>query len=192
MPKRAIAHPACDFHAMAWAPSYRAPKARDVLHPAPFMPPQAPVVDEQPLLDTIINNPDDDAPRQSLAEWYDLNHQRKRASFIRAQLAGELASPDVAWEEVFEPWCARDLVWRRGFVEGMSLSGRSFLTLGEPLFRMTPLRAVRLVAIAPIFDELVACPYLVRLHSLDLRGNHIEPWEVERLKKRHLRLSVIS
>src|SRR5262249_31376999 len=73
------------------------------------------------------------------------------------------------------PWSARDFVIRRGFVEGMSLSGRAFISLGGPLFRMTPLREVRLVAVGWYMDELARTPYLARIERLDLSGNNIGP-----------------
>jgi uncharacterized protein (TIGR02996 family) len=161
---------------MAWAPSYRAPQARDVLNPPPFATPQAPRLppEERALLDAVIADPDDDAPRRKIAEWYAANGNEKRASFMRAQLAGESTTPDLAWAGVFEPWCARDVEYRRGFVEAMSLTGRCFISIGEPLFRMAPLREVRLVAIAPYIQELIACPHLSRVEVLNLHGNHID------------------
>ncbi len=81
----------------------------------------------------------------------------------------------------FAPWGAKDLVFRRGFVEGMSLTGRSFISLGASLFRLTPLREVRLVAIAPFLGELAACPHLGKLRCLDLTGNRLDPAAVRML-----------
>jgi Leucine-rich repeat (LRR) protein len=75
--------------------------------------------------------------------------------------------------EDFEPWSAEDIVFRRGFAEAMSLAGRAFLTISDGLFQSTPLRDVRLVAIAPYLDELAASPHLARLQRLDLSGNRI-------------------
>ncbi len=76
---------------------------------------------------------------------------------------------------LFAPWGATDHVFRRGFVEGMSLSGRAFLSNGDSLFRLTPLREVRLVAVQPFLGELARCELLTRLHRLDLTGNRIGP-----------------
>ena len=76
---------------------------------------------------------------------------------------------------LFAPWGATDFVFRRGFVEGMSLSGRAFLSNGDSLFRMTPLREVRLVAVQPFAGELARCEHLTRLRRLDLTGNRIGP-----------------
>jgi hypothetical protein len=82
---------------------------------------------------------------------------------------------------LFAPWGAKDLIFRRGFVEGMSLSGRSFISLGATLFRLTPLREVRLVAVAPYIGELAACSHLAQLRLLDLSGNGIGAEEIRLL-----------
>lgn len=159
---------------MAVLPSCRAPRLADVLTP-PFAPPLAPPLppEERSFLDAVLAQPDDDEPRHAIADWYAASGNPGRAHFIRAQLAGKLAVPNPAWAAMFEPWAAKDLHWHRGFVEGMSLAGRAFISLGEPLFRLTPLRALRLVAVAPYMEELAATPHLAQLEVLSLRGNHI-------------------
>ena len=96
------------------------------------------------------------------------------AEFILGQLAGHSVAPLTAHHAgAFAPWGARDLVYRRGFVEGMSLTGRSFISLGEGLFELTPLREVRLIAVNFLVGELVACRHLAKLKRFDLSGNRI-------------------
>src|SRR5262249_31522633 len=120
-----------NFQAMAQAPSYRAPRAKDVLRPRAFVPPQPRMAGEElALMQYVIATPEAASPRLRLADWYEANGNAKRAAFIRGQLTGRDVSPDPAWAMTFEPWCARDLEYRRGFVESMSLAGRSFLALG--------------------------------------------------------------
>jgi Ran GTPase-activating protein (RanGAP) involved in mRNA processing and transport len=73
-------------------------------------------------------------------------------------------------------WAAKDVVERDGEVVALSLSGRAFISLGEPLVRKLPwLEQVRLVAVAPYLNELAATPHLARVRHLDLRGNRIGP-----------------
>src|SRR5579883_1494438 len=170
---------AADWRRVAAAPSYRGPRPQDVLAPPPFDPPGPPPASagERPLLDAVLADPAADAPRLRYAEWCDRQGD-PRGAFIRAQLSpgggGEDHSPATeAWAKAFTPWSARDFVFRRGFVEGLSLSGRAFITLGGPLFRMTPLREVRLVAVAWYTDELARAPHLANLERLDLSGNHV-------------------
>lgn len=64
-------------------------------------------------------------------------------------------------------------MFRRGFAEAVSLTGRCFVSLSDGLFAATPLREVRLVAVNFLMLELVRCPYLAKLGRLNLCGNQI-------------------
>jgi uncharacterized protein (TIGR02996 family) len=178
---------AADLPRMARAPSYRAPSAADVLDPARATPPDPPPMSEaeRRLLDAVLADPDADAPRLAYADWAEKQGDTARADGIRQQLTElgpdnrikqdqnkDLVHP-VILSKLFAPFGAKDLVVRRGFVEGMSLSGRAFISLGGDILRLTPLREVRLVAVQPFTDELARCPHLARLRRLDLAGNRI-------------------
>lgn len=168
--------------AMARNPSFRCPHPRDVLDPEPFTPPGPPAMsaDERSLLDAVLADPRDDGPRLRYAEWFD-RRKDPRGEFIRLQIGG--ANPDLeygllathraAWVAPFAPWSAEDVVFRRGFAEAMSLSGRAFISISDGLFRSTPLRDVRLVAVQPFMTELARAPNLAKIDRLDLRGNWI-------------------
>jgi uncharacterized protein (TIGR02996 family) len=190
------------LHRMAVLPSTRAPVPAELLDPQPFalgLPAMDP--EERRLLDAVLADPDADEPRARFADWC-ASVGDPRGEFIRGQVAeasgGALArreatdSVDTATTtagcadsgtataglrpaagRVFAPWGAKDLVYRRGFVESLSLSGRAFINLGASLFRLTPLREVRLVAVAPFLGELAGCPHLAHLARLDLTGNRI-------------------
>ncbi len=175
---------AANFRRMAHHPSAYAPTAAEVLNPAP---PPPIVPDSNPLLLAVLAHPDDDAPRLVYAEWI-APADPARGEFIRLQLRGDPAADRLLeqhgprWNAVFAPWGARDFVYRRGFVEGVSLTGRSFISLGASLFQATPLREVRLIAVAFLMDELLACPHLAKLPSLDVRGNRIGEADAARLR----------
>jgi uncharacterized protein (TIGR02996 family) len=200
MPALALANPflkrlpafqtPASWRRIARNPSIHAPRPEDVQPNQPFTPPAAPPrsATEQTLLDAVLVNPDADGPRLAYAE-----QSPDRGDFIRTQLAiaRELRAGDEPPEELFdresallakhgddwakplEPWNVKDLVYRRGFVERLSLSGRSFLSLGGPLFDFLPLRGVRLVAVKMYADELARCEHLARLSELDLTDNRI-------------------
>jgi Leucine-rich repeat (LRR) protein len=104
----------------------------------------------------------------------ELLHTARNPSY-RAPRAADVLTPQPAelGGRGLEAFGAKDLVVRDGVVVGMSLSGRAFISLGETLFRLMPLREVRLVAVQPFVGELARCPHLGRLHRLDLTGNHI-------------------
>jgi uncharacterized protein (TIGR02996 family) len=153
---------------------------------------------ERALLDAVLADPDADEPRLRYAEWLhsawgefiiaqvkqeQIRRQTGRDSRGTAAVEedwvrkGALRRP-LAW---LAPWSARDVVFRRGFAEAMSLSGRAFISISDGLFRTTPLRGVRLVAVAPYTDELAHTPNLAKLDRLDLSGNWIGPAGVREL-----------
>ncbi len=159
---------------MARHPAAYAPTADEVLAPPPVPLPTIPMgADERRLMDAIIADPDADEPRLRYADWVEASNP-VRAGFIRHQLAGSPRGADERWAEPFAPFGARDVVFRRGFAEAMSLTGRAFISLSDGLFAATPLREVRLIAVNFLIPELVACPHLRRLTRLDLRGNDID------------------
>ncbi len=166
-----------DLNRMAWAPSYRAPRLRDVQNLSASPLPQV-TGKERELLDAILENIDAVEPRRAYAEFIG----GERGTFIRRQLEGDADAIVPACASLpFAAWEARDLIFRNGFAEGMSLAGRCFISRGAELLRFTPLRELRLVAIAPFMGELANCPHLSRIESLSLRGNHIEAEGVRHL-----------
>lgn len=84
-----------------------------------------------------------------------------------------VGSGEAEWLRWLTPWSAEDVEFEDGVPVACSLAGRSFLTLGDWLFRHAPIRTVRLVAIAPYIGELAICPWVAKLHRLDLSGNWI-------------------
>lgn len=163
-----------ELRRMARNPSAYAPTAAEVLTPpvrlpAPFTP--------LPQLRAVLDRPDDDAPRRAYADAIE-GTDPARAELIRRQLNGDPAEELLRehaprWAAEFAPWGARDLVYRRGFAEAISLTGRSFISLGAALFERAPLREVRLIAVNFLMEELIACEHLARLEVLNLRGNQI-------------------
>ena len=180
-----------DLNRMAWAPSYLAPRLRDVQNLSGSPLPQV-TGKERELLNYVLENIDAEEPRRAYADYIG----GERGAFIRLQLQGDTqAIVPAGASQPFASWEARDLIFRNGFAEGMSLAGRCFINLGAELLRFTPLRELRLVAIAPFMDELANCPHLSRIESLNLWGNHIEAEGVRHLVKsrfltrlRHLNL----
>jgi Leucine Rich repeat len=141
-----------DLQRMAWAPSYRAPRADDVLHPHPFVPHEPPMTAElRAALDAILADRENRELRQ------------RHASLLTS----------APWAEWLAPYSARDVEYVDGVPESMSLSGRAFISLGATLVRFVPLRKLRLVAVAPYLDEFASVSPLAQIESLNLAGNHI-------------------
>lgn len=94
------------------------------------------MTDEQSLLATILNNPDDDTPRLVFADWLDENGQEERAELIRVQI--ELARYPTAslrsrewellvshgheWKEQAGVPNEATVEFRRGFIEFATFS----------------------------------------------------------------------
>ena len=185
LPPRLKPNPTPDeLRRMARNPSAYAPTAEEVL--APSVSPPTPF-HPLPQLRAVLDRPDDDAARLAYADAIEANDPA-RAELIRCQLKGDPAEELLGehgphWAAEFAPWGARDLVYRRGFAEAMSLTGRSFISLGAGLFERTPLREVRLIAVNFLMEELIACEHLAKLEVLNLRGNQIDDEGVEKLLK---------
>ena len=155
---------------MAFQPSRYAPSATEVLTPGPVPSPQIELgPDARRLMDAILKAPKDDEPRLRFAEFIERSDPA-RAIFIRAQLKGEPVSPDPRWVLPFQIFGARDFIYKRGFIEGMSLTARSFIDHSDAIFSATPLREVRFVAYEFFLDELLACENLKRLDPSVLNG----------------------
>jgi uncharacterized protein (TIGR02996 family) len=165
--------------ALARNPSYRAPDVSELARvTVPDLPAGPTAPEERRLLAAVLAAPTDDGPRLAFADYCD-ELGDPRGPFIRAQLADPTAQAPAdiaaAARELFAAVSAEDLVWRRGFVEGVSLSGRAFIALGDWVARQTPLNEVRLVAVQPYLGELAAATHLAHLRTLNLRGNRIGP-----------------
>jgi uncharacterized protein (TIGR02996 family) len=153
---------------------------------------------DEVFLQDILAQPEDDAPRLVYADWLEEHGRSERAELIRTQVAlagmgpGDLRRwPLLARERQLvathgKGWAGplRRLVrrwqFRRGFVEAVTLPAADFLRRGEDLFRLAPLRRVRLTTAADLLGELALCPLLGRLSGLDLR--HTQGMTIQRLQ----------
>ena len=84
--------------------------------------------------------------------------------------ASELLFPDKI---VLSGLDVQDRVYGNGLLIGASVSGRALINRGDELFRLGPVREVRLVAVQPFLAELAQSPHLLKLRKLNLDGNQI-------------------
>jgi uncharacterized protein (TIGR02996 family) len=127
---------------------------------------------EKALFQSVLDAPDDDAPRLVYADWLEEHGQPERAEFIRVQLAQE-GEPEhgLRWRELEKrslallkghrrKWgpAADGLAWapefRRGFVESVCTSARDFADRPDELFARAPLRSLRITMRNEVEDEL--------------------------------------
>jgi uncharacterized protein (TIGR02996 family) len=162
--------------------------------------------DDAAFIQGILDNPEDDALRLVYADWLEDHDQSARAELIRVQieLAGmEKEAPDRArldarqeklleahgreWAGPF-PRLVNEWEFERGFISEIVVQVRGFLKHAETLFRLAPIRTVRLrmsstaegeegepeeeeeedESPAELMPALAQCPFLARLTSVDL------------------------
>src|SRR5262245_31463207 len=141
---------------------------------------------ERAFLAEVLAHPDE-GPRLIFADWLEENGQTERAEFIRLQCrAGDpVGDPAEARPLVvrqlqllyrhMHAWAA-DLAglverweFRRGFVEYASVRAAALVESGEELFRLTPLKELRIEAVqSDHLADLAACPALGRVRVLNL------------------------
>jgi uncharacterized protein (TIGR02996 family) len=145
------------------------------------------------FLHAILADPDADAPRLVYADWLEERGDAHRAEFIRVLCAFARLPPDGPRAALFEraaellsyhhrEWIA-PLVWRgnicwvfrRGFIDEVSLEARHFLAAADALYRRHPVQCLRLSQGArfPLGPALAACPHLRHVAALDLSGNEL-------------------
>jgi uncharacterized protein (TIGR02996 family) len=149
------------------------------------------MTDEAALLQAIIAEPDDDAPRLVYADWLEEHGRPERGEFIRLQCdEARLPSDDprraglatrlrrlqaVHERDWVEPYRSHLQGWafHRGFIERVSAGARQFLTAAPP-FAAWPIRHVTLHRARRRVPAILAAPYLSRLRTLDMKWNHLD------------------
>lgn len=129
---------------------------------------------DNPLLRALLADPDDDALRLALADWFEENDEAARAEFVRVQVELARGAPDparrleleirqaqllIAHDREWVAPLARVLncnpgqwggwVFRRGFVEYFNLPAMVILKHGDRLARLTPVRELLLRPCSP-------------------------------------------
>jgi uncharacterized protein (TIGR02996 family) len=138
------------------------------------------------FLGAILDDPADDSPRLVYADWLDEHGEPDRAEFIRLQCELEQLPeedprlPALARRERelrrrhAARWAGhlahlvRSFEFRRGFVEAVEVDAGQLLRYADTLFRLAPLRCLRVHAEADQFVRLADCPRLERITALDL------------------------
>ncbi|MFQ3649125.1 MAG: TIGR02996 domain-containing protein [Gemmataceae bacterium] len=149
------------------------------------------------LLDDVIENPDEDAPRLVMADWleeYGDQVAQDRARFIRLQVRrAQLSdySPEawacrseelrllrrhrLAWLTRLDRFVSK-ATFQRGFAESLVLGVAQFVKNADTLFRLTPVRQLQLLRLAQTkltMPDLAAVPGLNRLRGLSLRHSNL-------------------
>jgi uncharacterized protein (TIGR02996 family) len=149
----------------------------------------------QALLDAVLAEPEQEAPRLIYADWLEEHgelDEQPRAEFIRVQC--ELARMDEKgprrkalrerekqlWETHREAWIKhlpahlrkKNVRFHRGFLEELNLAPRSWGSHGAKLFAENPIYRVRLTGTVDRHEvgDLVVIPHLAKIRELSLAG----------------------
>jgi uncharacterized protein (TIGR02996 family) len=148
------------------------------------------MISERAFLLTVLEQPEETAPRLVYADWLDEQGETARAEFIRLQCSGQndprqhqlLNEHRVAWAgPVFRH--AYYYQFRHGFVEEVTIQARLWLEFGTEMVDRAPIRLLRLIGAQGLIDRLVQMPELRRLRALHLTGCAIGDEGVELLAK---------
>jgi uncharacterized protein (TIGR02996 family) len=148
-------------------------------------------MDNQAFLDAVVAAPEDDAPRLIYADWFEEHGFGERAEFIRVQCElarkpkydpSRLALQNRELEllaENGEVWAkpvtaiTRDYEFHRGFVDTVAIGGRKLLTHGAKLFRLAPIRHVKVLRLGSsnvTTADLAKCNPIAQIRGLVLQG----------------------
>lgn len=157
--------------------------------------------EERDLLQVILENPDDDRPREIYAQWCRLHGDFHRADFIEIQL--RFAGPGVeedSWEayifrrrekelvaEHGRAWTGQIAEWvdnyqfDRGFVELITMSAYAFLERAPKLFRRAPIHHLNLTQAGDVIKELLERGYLNNIYSLSMDRCNLTDYHLREL-----------
>ncbi len=148
--------------------------------------------EENLLLKAVLDDPDNDAPRLTYADWCARQNDaptKARAEFIRLQLEiAQIGSARVnrgeAYSQMYRAMKLQDAYktewtaslgaavfgfeFNRGFVELVKLSARDFLENAARLFEAAPIYHLELSSVTNAAAELFASNYLGRMRSLQM------------------------
>jgi Leucine Rich repeat len=166
------------FARMAWAPSYRAPRAVDVLSPPPFVPPARPTWEEIGAKDLV--------QQDGRVESVSLSGR----AFV--SLAGPLfdSNPPREVRLVAVRWYLDELAAcpHLARVERLNLAGnrigpdRMRLLAGSPFLRASALDLTNNGLGAEGIAALLSAPWANHLRGLRLAGNGLKPVEWNRIR----------
>jgi len=148
-----------------------------------------PKADGAALLQTILDHPDDDAPRLVYADWLEEQGQQERAEFIRVQieLAATLPEYSARWRELTArqselwqdhgdnwrkeapAWAVKYGQYRRGFLGEIAVSAKDFIKGAAGLFARAPVQNLQVRNTDGLIAALFANPQLLHIRTLGIR-----------------------
>ncbi len=149
------------------------------------------------LLRAILDNPEDDAVRLVYADWLEENGETDHAEFIRVQCEVEHLDPlddgyyplrrreRELWSVYARKWARaldrpiKEVTFRRGFPDQLSMTVGKFLACGEKLFANWPIRGVVLRRGKGTIEDLARSPLLGKIRKLSFREYQTNSEEIQ-------------
>ena len=145
------------------------------------------------LYQTILENPEDDAPRLIYSDWLEEQGDTQRAQFIRIQCEQARAEPHSPLcrklisraRRLYKPhWLhtlrgkALHAEMHRGFIHKITIYSKRFVTDAASIFATEPVREVRFADFTAVRGNvpvatLAVCPHLRRLTGLSISGSTV-------------------
>jgi uncharacterized protein (TIGR02996 family) len=157
------------------------------------------------FLADIREHPEDDTSRLVYADWLEDHGQEDRATFIRVQIEWARRGGDgvlrqqaeellqAHWDEWVRPlaevvgnepgegWLRGGyhpealVKFRRGFVSLLDMQASRFVDRAADLFRLAPIRHLRLRHAGEVAGDLARCPFLCWLEDLEFIDYYSDP-----------------
>lgn len=180
--------------------------ALDVLAQAFSFPEEPPATglpspEEADALVALLARPDDDEARLGWAVLADtrrdprallvleqmaVREERRKRPYsgrVDSPLARSLIERHTEWAAPLLALGARDVMFRRGFVEGITIEAWVYLGRAPALHAAAPILHVKLLGAAPLLPHLLQSRFLSRLLSIDLAAQGLEDSHVELLAR---------
>jgi uncharacterized protein (TIGR02996 family) len=161
-----------------------------------FKHPRKPYPEDESLLQAVIANPHDDAPRRAYADWmraqddkdaqiiaWDIDEHLRVADAYRADpcadpgFTSNRGNSGLAYD--LDLLVSEGLIshpkFYRGFPEKVSVRGNRFLEIADELYSLAPIRHLGLLLTPDQIPHVAASPHLARIRSIAIDGWNKEP-----------------
>lgn len=156
---------------------------------------------EAELLNAVLKSPDDDAPQLAYADWcagqsdpaltaraemirhqLDAHRLRQRTGGPAAKAAKLIHQHQTGWIGGLARYVL-DVEFSRGFIEQITVKGRTWIESAGAIRRLAPVRHLDLVELTDLFAEVIGSASMEGIRSLGLQRQGLMDPDLEVLAK---------